>query len=69
MRDNDIPSVVYYPISGHLQTGYMYLKYKEGDFPISEDLGSRILSLPMHPYLEEEDIKLITNVIKDNIEV
>lgn len=69
MRDNDIPSVIYYPISGHLQTGYRYLKYKEGDFPISEDLGSRILSLPMHPYLEEKDIKLITNLIKDNIKV
>jgi dTDP-4-amino-4,6-dideoxygalactose transaminase len=69
MRDNDIPSVIYYPISGHLQAGYRYLKYKEGDFPISEDLGSRILSLPMHPYLEEEDIKLITNIIQDNINI
>jgi len=42
-----IPSVVYYGISGHLQTGYKYLNYKKGDFPISESLSDTILSLPM----------------------
>ncbi len=67
LKENNIPSVVYYPISGHLQSGYQYLNYKKGDFPVSEDLGSRILSLPMHPYLEENDINKILRVIKNNI--
>ena len=55
--------MVYYGISGHLQTGYKYLNYKNGDFPVSESLSETILSLPMHPYLTEEDIDLITNTI------
>jgi len=64
LKKNNIPSVIYYPISGHLQGGYSYLNYKKGDFPISEDLGFRILSLPMHPYLEEKDINKIVGAIE-----
>ena len=67
LKKNNIPSVIYYPISGHLQGGYSYLNYKKGDFPISEDLGCRILSLPMHPYLEEKDINKIVGAIENII--
>jgi len=65
LKRNNIPSVVYYPISGHLQEGYKYLNYNEGDFPVSEDLGKRILSLPMHPYLQEKDVEKIAMVINE----
>jgi len=64
LKDNGIPSVIYYVLSGHLQGGYKYLGYDTGDFPISEDLSKRILSLPMHPYLNEGDIEKITTIIK-----
>lgn len=67
LMDNNIPSVIYYPISGHLQQGYKYLNYKKGDFPVSEELGKRILSLPMHPYLEEEQIDRIVRTIEDGL--
>ena len=63
LSSKNIPSVVYYGISGHLQTGYKYLNYKNGDFPVSESLSETILSLPMHPYLTEENIDFITNTI------
>ncbi|MDC0917530.1 DegT/DnrJ/EryC1/StrS family aminotransferase [Candidatus Marinimicrobia bacterium] len=66
LSKHKVPSVVYYGISGHLQTGYKYLNYKLGDFPVSETLSNTILSLPMHPYLLEKDIVKITNIIKDN---
>ncbi len=46
-----IPTMVYYPTPLHLQTAYQDLGYKKGDFPVSEDVSSRIFSLPMHPYL------------------
>ena len=39
--------------------GFDYLRYKDGDFPISENLSKKILSLPMHPYLSENAIKSI----------
>ncbi|PKN89096.1 MAG: aminotransferase DegT, partial [Deltaproteobacteria bacterium HGW-Deltaproteobacteria-1] len=41
------------------------LKYKAGDFPVSEDIAKRIFSLPMHPYLTETEQTNIANVLKD----
>ena len=67
LKNNNIPSVIYYIIPGHLQTGYKYLNYSKGDFPVSEDLSDRILSLPMHPYLEISQIEKITKVIEQSL--
>jgi dTDP-4-amino-4,6-dideoxygalactose transaminase len=39
------------------------LGYRNGDFPISEEISRRIFSLPMHPYLQEEDQQKIAAVI------
>jgi len=64
LQKNDIPSVVYYPTPLHLQTAYSDLKYRVGDFPISEDISTRIFSLPMHPYLPEQDINKIAQTLK-----
>jgi len=50
-----IPFAVYYPIPLHRQTAFRSLGYQEGDFPVTEDCAARILSLPMHPYLEPAD--------------
>ena len=50
-----------------MQTGYKYLNYSKGDFPVSEDLSDRILSLPMHPYLEISQIEKITKVIEQSL--
>ena len=63
MKENNIPSVVYYSIPGHLQTGYKYLNYVNGDFQF-EKLSNTILSLPMHPYLSEDDIDRIVDILK-----
>jgi UDP-2-acetamido-2-deoxy-ribo-hexuluronate aminotransferase len=49
-----VPTMVYYPTPLHLQTAYEDIGYKRGDFPISEDVSSRIFSIPMHPYLGED---------------
>ena len=38
--------------------------YKKGDFPVTEKLSNTILSLPMHPYLNEDDLDKIVGVIK-----
>lgn len=66
LNDNQIPNVIYYKYPIHLMKGFSYLGYKDGDFPVSENLSQTIVSLPMHPYLNEEDIDLIANVLKDN---
>lgn len=63
MREEGIPFAVYYPKPLHLQPAFAYLGYREGDFPVSEEVSRRILSLPMHPYLEEEEQERIVAVI------
>jgi len=67
LSDKGIPSVIYYGIPGHLQSGYKQLGYSEGDLPVSEDLSKRILSLPMHPYMNEQDVSKIVLAIKESI--
>jgi dTDP-4-amino-4,6-dideoxygalactose transaminase len=50
-----VPTTIYYGKPLHLQTALADLGYREGDFPVSEDVSSRIFSLPMSPYLTPED--------------
>jgi dTDP-4-amino-4,6-dideoxygalactose transaminase len=64
LQKNKIPTAIYYPKPLHLQTAFTRLGYKPGDFPISEDCADRIFSLPMHPYLTEQDQVKIAEIIK-----
>lgn len=50
-----IPTMIYYERPLHKQKALAYLGYQDGDFPVSELLAARALSLPMHPYLTRED--------------
>jgi UDP-2-acetamido-2-deoxy-ribo-hexuluronate aminotransferase len=59
LKEAGIPTAVYYPKPLHLQTAFQTLGYKTGDFPASEDCAKRIFSLPMHPYLKNEEIAFI----------
>jgi UDP-2-acetamido-2-deoxy-ribo-hexuluronate aminotransferase len=65
LANEGIPSAIHYPKPLHLQTAFAGLGYKKGDFPVSEDLSRRILSLPMHPYLSEEDQVKVIRVISE----
>jgi dTDP-4-amino-4,6-dideoxygalactose transaminase len=49
----NINTGIHYPIPLHLQKAYGHLRYKEGDFPVSERLAKEIVSLPMYPNLTE----------------
>lgn len=60
LKDAGIPTAIYYPKPLHLQTAFSDLGYGSGDFPVSENASNRIFSLPMHPYLGEEDqVKIV----------
>ncbi|TFH40421.1 MAG: aminotransferase DegT, partial [Lysobacterales bacterium] len=48
-----IPTAVYYPRPNHLQPPYVCARRAPGGLPVTEYLQSRVLSLPMHPYLDE----------------
>jgi len=53
LKDNGIPTMVYYPKPLHLQTAYKEFPVAGETLPVSESLSQSVLSLPMHPYLDE----------------
>jgi len=58
-----IPSMIYYPGPLHTQEAYRNLGYGENDFPVTSGLCNEVLSLPMHPDLEQEQLDhIIKNV-------
>lgn len=63
LQNNWIPSAIYYPKPLHVQSAFSHLGYKKGDFPISEDRATRIFSLPMHPYLTEDEQEKISKIL------
>ncbi len=63
LNQNGIPTAVHYPKPLHLQECFKYLGYKAGDFPVAEKIANEILSLPMNPYLEDNEIEYICNCI------
>jgi UDP-2-acetamido-2-deoxy-ribo-hexuluronate aminotransferase len=58
-----IPCAIYYPIPLHLQKAYLDVRYKEEDFPVTNQLVKEVISLPMHTELDEEQIKFITDSV------
>jgi dTDP-4-amino-4,6-dideoxygalactose transaminase len=65
LESNGVPSMVYYPVPLHLQKAYKIMGIDEGSFPISEDLCKRVLSLPMHTEMDEEQLSHVCEVIKN----
>lgn len=63
LRENDIPTAIYYPIPLHLQEAFAHLNYRKNDFPVAEKIAGEIFSLPMHPYLERGDQEKICQII------
>lgn len=63
LKQENIPSAIYYPIPLHLQKAFANLGYEKGDMPVSEDIGSKVFSLPMHPYLTDEEIDMIASIL------
>jgi dTDP-4-amino-4,6-dideoxygalactose transaminase len=54
-----IPAMIYYPGPLHLQEAYRPLGYKENDFPVTSALCREVLSLPMHPEIDQEQLDYI----------
>lgn len=64
MQALGIPTAVHYPIAMHQQKALSHLNYKVGDFPLSEAACQKVISLPMHPYLQEEDQRKVVFAVK-----
>ena len=67
LKAEDIPTMVYYPKPMHLQGAFEGTDSAEADCGVTEVLCDTVLSLPMHPYLTENDIKEVTDALKGYI--
>ncbi|MCH9812851.1 MAG: DegT/DnrJ/EryC1/StrS family aminotransferase [Epsilonproteobacteria bacterium] len=63
LKEKGIPTAVHYPMPLHLQECFGYLGYHKGDFPISEIVSKEIMSLPMNPYLTDDEIAYICHYL------
>ena len=63
LKEKGIPTAVHYPMPLHLQECFEYLNYTKGDFPIAEQISQEIMSLPMNPYISDDEIAYITKVL------
>lgn len=59
LSELDVPSAVHYPVPLHLQPVFAGLGHRNGSFPVSEAACERVLSIPMHPYLNEWELSHI----------
>lgn len=69
LTDVGIESGLHYPIPLHLQEAYHSLGYKQGDFPVTEKLKSRILSLPMYPGIRTEAVERVVSELLESCHV
>lgn len=63
LLSKEIPCAIYYPIPLHSQKAYVDSRYKEEDFPVTNQLVQEVISLPMHTELDDEQIKFITDSV------
>jgi len=63
LKEQGIPSMVYYPKPMHGQTAYKNLGYDKGSLPVTENLCETVLSLPLHPYITDLEIQQVVNSI------
>jgi dTDP-4-amino-4,6-dideoxygalactose transaminase len=64
LRRKGVETVVHYPEPVHLLKIYRHLNYKKGDFPVAERLCSTVLSLPINPFLSEEEVHYTIKALK-----
>lgn len=63
LMESGIPTSIFYPIPLHLQECFKYLNYKQNDFSISEKASKEVISIPMNPFLKNEQIDYILSKI------
>lgn len=64
LREEGIPSMVYYPIPMHRQAAYRALGQPGAHCPVAGKLCETVLSLPIHSYISSEEINVVCNAIK-----
>lgn len=64
LHDAGIEAKIHYPIPIHLQEGAKYLGYKPGDLPVTEEDSRRIISLPLHQHLTDDEVAYVIDTVR-----
>ena len=67
LQEKGIQCAIYYPIPLHSQKAYADVRYKEEDFPVTNQLCKEVIALPMHTELDDEQIKFITDTVLEYV--
>ena len=65
LKEKGIQCGVHYPVPIHLQKAYQSLGYKNGAFPISEQIAKEFISLPMFPELTKAQVEMVALCVKE----
>ena len=65
LNDHGIGNLIHYPIPPHRQNAYTNLGYKDGSFPITENIHNQILSIPISPVLSQNEAEYIVQKLND----
>lgn len=68
LKEYDIPSMIYYPKAMHSQEAFAPFKGEEAELAVTTELCKEVLALPMHPYMEDEEINQVVALIKEYLE-
>lgn len=60
-----IATGIHYPFPIHLQPAFEDLGYRRGDFPVAEEYADEILSLPMYPEVQQEQVAYVADVLRE----
>ena len=63
LKEKGIGCSIHYPVPLHLQKAFEHIGYKKGDFPTAEKLSTEIISLPMHPFLGEDEVITVCSIV------
>jgi dTDP-4-amino-4,6-dideoxygalactose transaminase len=69
LMEKGVETGIHYPLPVHLQRAYSSLEHRVGDFPISEELSNRCLSLPIYPELTEAQVTAVARALERVLEV
>jgi dTDP-4-amino-4,6-dideoxygalactose transaminase len=65
LNESGIGAMIHYPIPIHLQPAYADHGWQAGDFPVAERLAAEMISLPMYPELQDQQIERVCSCIKE----
>jgi dTDP-4-amino-4,6-dideoxygalactose transaminase len=64
LKANGVPTAVYYPVPMHMNEAYRRWAPPAGELAVTETLAERVISLPMHPYLDPATQDQIVDAVR-----